>query len=46
MNLSRPGKIYLGATLIAFGIAILADFSLLKAALYGLAVLLSVTLFL
>jgi hypothetical protein len=46
MELSSQGKMVLGSALILFGIAVLADFSLLKAAFYISAVLLSVLLFL
>ena len=46
MGLSPYGKVLLGSVLIAFGIAVLDDFSLLKAALYFGAVLLSAIFFL
>ena len=46
MELSPLSKVFLGSTLIAFGVSVLADFSLTKAALYIGAVLLSVVFFL
>lgn len=46
MQLSPYGKMILGALIVAFGIAILADFSLWKAAIYVTAVLVSTFLFL
>ncbi len=46
MQLTASGKILLGSVLIAFGIAVLADFSLLKATLYFGVVLISALLFL
>lgn len=46
MQLSPYGKMVLGAFIVAFGIAILTDFSLWKAAIYVTAVLVSALLFL
>lgn len=46
MQLTPNGKMLLGSVLIAFGIAVLSDFSLLKATLYFGAVLLSAIFFL
>jgi len=46
MKLSPFGNIFLGATLIALGVLVLVKFSLMNAALYVSAALLSVLLFL
>ena len=46
MSLSPYGKILLGSVLIAFGITVLGDFSLLAASLYVSAVFLSLLFFL
>ncbi len=46
MHLSAYGKILLGMLIIAFGITILADFALWKAAIYISAVLVGAMLFL
>jgi len=45
MKLSPFGNIFLGATLIALGVLVLAEFSLMSAMLYVSAVFLSVLLF-
>lgn len=46
MQLTPYEKMLLGSVLVGFGIAVLADFSLLKAALYFGVVLLSALFFL
>jgi hypothetical protein len=46
MNLSSQGKMLLGSALIVFGIAVLADLSLVSAMVYFGIVFLSVLLFL
>jgi len=46
MKLSPSGKVFLGSTLMAFGVGFLADFSVTKASIYISAVLLSVIFFL